>query len=291
MVRCEFEPISISNCDETGLTTVHKPSNVIADAGVKQVGQVTSTERGTLVIMKFAVNTQRNAIPPFLIFANVRFKDFMLKNAPPGTVGVAHNTGRMTSSNFEAWLDHFIKHTSCCLGNPVLLLMDSHDSHESINRLDKAKANGITMLTFTPHSSHKLQPLDRRVYGPLKRYYNTACKEWQINHPEKAMTIYTVSENLDKAFLIAFVTENITAGFRAMGIHPVDRDIFHDNEFLSVYVKDRSAEPANEEVESERELRCNDATKGRATGTTPGMPNISYRTTQKDVLREQRQAC
>ena len=51
-----------------------------------------------------------NAIPPFPIFPRVHFKDFMLHNSPPGTIGVAHNSGWMQSTNFKAWLDHFIKH-------------------------------------------------------------------------------------------------------------------------------------------------------------------------------------
>uniref|UniRef100_A0A3Q2VJV2 Uncharacterized protein n=1 Tax=Haplochromis burtoni TaxID=8153 RepID=A0A3Q2VJV2_HAPBU len=29
------------------------------------------------------------------------------------------------------------------------------------------------MLSFPPHCSHRLQPLDRSVYGPLKRHINS----------------------------------------------------------------------------------------------------------------------
>ncbi|KAI0216689.1 hypothetical protein LSAT2_031334 [Lamellibrachia satsuma] len=46
-----------------------------------------------------------------------------------------------------------------------------------------------------------------------------------------------------------------------MGIHPLDRHIFHDDKFLSAYVTDRSAEPANEEGDPEREPRSNDDVK------------------------------
>ena len=71
------------------------------------MGQVTSAECGTLVKMNCAVNAPGNAIPLFLIFPRVNFRDFMIKNAPPGTVGVAHKEGWMTTTNFEVWLDHF----------------------------------------------------------------------------------------------------------------------------------------------------------------------------------------
>ncbi|KAF2902807.1 hypothetical protein ILUMI_03378 [Ignelater luminosus] len=52
---------------------------------------------------------------------------------------------------------------------PVLLLLDNHDSHLSIEALDYFKANGVTVLPFPPHCRRKLQPLDRSVYGPLKK--------------------------------------------------------------------------------------------------------------------------
>lgn len=46
-----FTPNKIYNLDETGVTTVHKPPKVISQRGLKQVGQVTSAERGHLVTM------------------------------------------------------------------------------------------------------------------------------------------------------------------------------------------------------------------------------------------------
>jgi len=113
MVRYKFVARSIYNPDKTGLTNVHRPPNVVAEIGAMQVGQVTSAERGTIVTMNCAVNPLGNAIPPFLIFLRVNFIDFMIKNAPPGSVGVPHKSGWLTSTNFKVWLDHFIKHTAC----------------------------------------------------------------------------------------------------------------------------------------------------------------------------------
>lgn len=47
----KFGAEAIFNVDETGITTVHKPGKIIAMKGEKQVSQVTSAERGTLVTM------------------------------------------------------------------------------------------------------------------------------------------------------------------------------------------------------------------------------------------------
>jgi len=68
MVRYKLEARSIYNADEIGLTTVHRHPNVGAETGAKQVGQVTSAERGSLVTMNCALNAFENAIPPFIIF-------------------------------------------------------------------------------------------------------------------------------------------------------------------------------------------------------------------------------
>ncbi|KAB0803453.1 hypothetical protein PPYR_00423 [Photinus pyralis] len=49
--RHSFEPQNIYNIDETGVSTVQKPTKVIAKKGTKQVGSIASQERGTLVTL------------------------------------------------------------------------------------------------------------------------------------------------------------------------------------------------------------------------------------------------
>ena len=173
MERFKLTPECIYNVDETGLTTVHKPPKILAITGERQVGQVTSVERGTLVTMCGAVNALRNSIPHSLLFPRVNFEDIMLKGAP---------SGWMTGDNFDKWMQHFIHHSHCWTERPVLLLMVNHKSHVTTNSLNLAKTNGIHLLTFPQHCNHKLQSLDRSVYGPLKRYYNCACDGWQHSH-------------------------------------------------------------------------------------------------------------
>lgn len=237
--RHKFGPNDIYNVDETGVTTVHKPSKVIAGRGIKQVGKMTSAERGTLVTLCCAVNAVGNSIPPFFVFPRVYFRDVMLKGAPAGSKGAAHPSGWMTSDNFVQFLNHFAEVVRCTPEKPVLMLLDNHDSHISIASLDFAKSHGIVMLSFPPHCSHKLQPLDRSVYGPLKRYYNSSCDSWLLNNPAKPMTIHDVAECVGHAFPLAFTTANIMAGFRVSGTFPFNRDVFSDDEFMSAYVTDR----------------------------------------------------
>lgn len=53
--------------DETGLITVQAPEKIIAPKGLQQIGDMTSSERGSLVTVAVAVNAQGIPITPFLI--------------------------------------------------------------------------------------------------------------------------------------------------------------------------------------------------------------------------------
>jgi len=151
--RHQYGPEDIYNVDETGLVTVQKPVKVIASRGARQVGRMTSAERGTLVTACCAVNAIGNAVPPLFVFPRVNFKPHMLSGGPVGSVGVANASGWMTSDNFIVWMKHFVHHTKCSPQHPILLLLDNHESHVSVACLDLAKENGITMLTFPPQTS------------------------------------------------------------------------------------------------------------------------------------------
>ena len=64
-------PSIICNIDETGCTTVQKPSRIIASTGVKQVGAIVSAERAQLVTMFCAVSAIGNTVR----YTNVRIPE------------------------------------------------------------------------------------------------------------------------------------------------------------------------------------------------------------------------
>ena len=92
-----------------------------------------------------------------------------------------------------------------------------------------AKENGIILLTIPPHTSHKLQPLDRTVYGLLKRYFNVAAQDWMTNHPAQRTTIYQISELIGIAYPKAMTPTNIINGFKITGIYSLNRNIFSED--------------------------------------------------------------
>ncbi|KAK6186371.1 hypothetical protein SNE40_008418 [Patella caerulea] len=68
MDRHQFEPKDIWDVDETGITAVQKPNKVVATKGVKQIGAVTSAERGELVTLCVSAAANGQYIPPYFHF-------------------------------------------------------------------------------------------------------------------------------------------------------------------------------------------------------------------------------
>ena len=95
------------------------------------------------------------------------------------------------------------------------------------------------MFSFPPHCSHMMQPLDKTVYGPFKKFYAAAMKGWMSDNKGRPLGIYDVPHLVAKAYPKAMTPENITAGFKATGIYPHDRNIFSPDAFLPAQVTDR----------------------------------------------------
>jgi hypothetical protein len=76
--KYSFQCQDIYNVDKTAVTTVQKLSRIIARKGVKQVGAVTSAERGSLVTMVVAVSASGNSILPFFVFPRKKYRDYFI---------------------------------------------------------------------------------------------------------------------------------------------------------------------------------------------------------------------
>ncbi|KAJ8732554.1 hypothetical protein PYW07_015153 [Mythimna separata] len=227
------------NLDETATTTVQRPQKVVGPKGKYNIAKITSGEKGTLVTTCAIVCASGQALPPALIFPRKYFKDFMLTGAPPGSLGLAHASGWMTSELFVDVMKHFIKHSAASPDNPALLILDNHESHLSIEALELAKSSGVTILTLHPHTTAKMQPLDVGLNAPFKVYYNSAIDSWMMKNPGKPMTIYNVAECVGVAYARAMTPMNIFAAFKKCGIFPYDPEVFTDIDFLPSDVTDR----------------------------------------------------
>jgi hypothetical protein len=69
-------------------------------------------------------------------------------------------------------LDCFIHFIKLSADEPVLLIVDGHNSHtKNSDVVDKAREHCVATVSLPPYSQHKMQPLDVGFMKPLKTYY------------------------------------------------------------------------------------------------------------------------
>jgi hypothetical protein len=139
----------------------------------------------------------------------------------------------MTGDDFLLFMEHFIKHTRVTKERPVLLLLDIHQSHFAVKVLHLAKENGVVLLSFPPHTSNKLKPLDRSMYGPFKKFVNNASDAWLRSNPND-----NLRHPIHSKPLAAKCTHQRTSSLD-LGIWRFNRDMFTDEDFLPSVVSDR----------------------------------------------------
>jgi hypothetical protein len=116
------------------------------------------------------INATGWAIPPFVIFqGKTHFTAWYKEDNLPQdwVIGVSEN-GWTTNKLGLEWSKHFDAHTKKrTLGGVI----DSHESHNSLDFQQYCKENRIITLCMLPHSSHLLQPVDVGCFSPLMKAY------------------------------------------------------------------------------------------------------------------------
>lgn len=99
MDKYKFSPSQIFNADETGVTSVHTNRlKVMSVKGKKQVGKLTSGERGRNATLLLSINASGDVfIPPLFVFPRVRLDNELKKDAPVGSIFDAQPSGWITN--------------------------------------------------------------------------------------------------------------------------------------------------------------------------------------------------
>nr|XP_047135287.1 MFS-type transporter clz9-like [Hydra vulgaris] len=170
-------PNLIYNCDETGLSSVPNVSvKVIALKGSHEVQKLTIGERGTLTTYLATVNAAGNSLPSFFIFKGTKIPD--ASKFPLGTKVHCSQSGYIDQEIFIAYLHHFNEFCTKVNGKKVLLFLDGHKSHVTIEAIELAIKMDIEIICIPPHSTHRLQPLDTHVNKVVKHMWSEALSNY-----------------------------------------------------------------------------------------------------------------
>jgi DDE superfamily endonuclease len=108
-------------------------------------------------------------------------------------------------------------------GRRRLLIFDGHISHCSLKLILFAESKGITILLLPPHTTHRLQPLDVGVFGPLSQAWKRVVKDMAnkgyIVRKNNLISMYSQARKQ------ALTEANIRTAFKRCGIEPYDPSV------------------------------------------------------------------
>ncbi len=216
------KPSQIYNCDESGLPLEHKPPRIVSAKGTRKVRQISSGNKTQITVLG-CCNAAGQAIPPMVVFSGKRFNHELSKGEVPGTLYGMSDSGWMDQELFATWFsNHFLQHA--VTSRPLLLMLDGHSSHYTLDLIQSAKDNDVVIFCLPPHTTADSQPLDTSCFGPLKAYWSEACRKYMFKNPGRVVSKFQFSQLFSGAWSKGMSISNITMGFRNTGIYPFSRD-------------------------------------------------------------------
>lgn len=93
-----------------------------------------------------------------------------------------------------------------------------------------AAEHNIELLCLPPHTTHKLQPLDVGVFGPLQRAWAERCDNYVAKFGIGVQKRDVIREYM-QARAVAFKVETIQNAWKKCGVRPFNPGIFKDEDF------------------------------------------------------------
>jgi hypothetical protein len=130
------------------------------------------------------------------------------------------DNGWINKEVYLAWFQQFIDGIE---HRPLLVLCDGHVSHTTLQVINVARVNNVTVLKLPSHTTQLLQPLDVSVFKSLKSAWNKVL----VKH-QRATRFSPVSKSdsvnlLSSVWKESVISDAIVNGFRTTGVFPVDR--------------------------------------------------------------------
>jgi hypothetical protein len=220
-----IKPWNVWNMDETGVMLSMQGSVKVLvgkddprdyrGAGVKRI-MVTAIE---------CVSMDGRSLLPMIIWPAKTHRANWTTYPTPGWHFARSESGYTDSKVSLEWIKRVFDPQTKARANglPRVLICDGFGSHESLGVLEFCFENNITLCRLPSHTSHKLQPCDVGLFGPLKAAYRDEVEvlyRGGVNtvRKEHFTALYSPARNR------ALTPKNIKAAWAACGLSPWDPD-------------------------------------------------------------------
>ena len=213
----------IYNLDETILDMTGGKVKIITPTSKKKVSKLSGLygEKGEHVTLLTTICSDGSSLNPLFIFSGKRMSVELVKavhaSFPDAEVAVSPKRW-IDNGIFLETSEHFIHNLPPISERGYkLVIYDGHESHIQPEVASLAMQSKVEILTHPPHTSHVLQPLDKRVFGPFK----AALKREIDSILDLGICKVDIPKLCRAAMDQSFTTTNITAAFAAAGISPI----------------------------------------------------------------------
>ncbi|KAM4061782.1 DDE superfamily endonuclease [Hirsutella rhossiliensis] len=244
LIRSKIEEYDIASCntysmDEKGflLGVINRTKRVFSLNQKKQGKLLGASQDGNRSWITFVacICQDMTSLPPFLIYQGKpgQVQDAWLTEFDPEHQSAFFTTSDTGWTNHELgkeWLvgvfDRFTKAKARNGRDYRLLITDGHSSHINMDFLEWCDQHRIIVAVFPPHSTHRLQPLDVSLFGPLSTAYTNQLIRWM----EKTQGLVGLSKRefwtlFWNALEASFSPENIASGWMRTGLLPLDSEV------------------------------------------------------------------
>lgn len=220
------KPSHIFNADESGFSLGSKAGKIIGPPkkNTPQVPHVTGGQSKQRLTVMFCGSASGYMLPLYLVYPAPCPRGYNPLTGGIENSDIAYTPkGWMDSDTFQKFLEHFNKH--CGKERPVILLIDSVSSHIYMSAFEYAKSQGIELYRLIPNATHIMQPMDKGVFGPLKRRWLEVVRRFTRENPGCMIGKENFAQLLKEAFLLFYRPLTVINSFKSSGIYPVDSTV------------------------------------------------------------------
>lgn len=220
------DPKRVINGDETSFSLCPKTGKVIGPKGYKNIYTIQQGNEKETITVLMTFNAYGDIAPPMVVFPYVRPPSDVINSMPPDWVLGRSESGWMTSCVFYEYIANELNPWIIReeIAKPVILFIDGHKSHLTMQLSEFCDANDIILYCLLPNATHILQPADVSVFRPIKVFWKKTIRKWQMQ-PENLnnhLTKITFAPLLAQTLESADMKDTIKNGFRTCGFYPFD---------------------------------------------------------------------
>ncbi len=231
--KYKFQPNQIFNIDETGMTDQPKGQKIFCRRkGIPLC--IVPGERGQLTTVMAFASVAGTQSAPMLIMKGKQVLEHWKTYMPPSWYLFASDSGYVNKDIFLSAGRIFIRflEKQKLLGQHVVLFLDGHPSHSFNYKFAMMMAaHKIHVVTFPPHCTHFMQPYDACILAKLKSTWQSSLRAWNREHVTKKLNKEQFFIPFHRAWRTTMTPQLLQAGFRQVGLWPLDPERISDNWF------------------------------------------------------------